>query len=161
MQNMNGRSFYDTHEVEKLTTIYNRMIRLRINDTLKEFKLSESNFFYVLLVCESPGISQDKLIQNIYRDHSVVTRAISKLIKNGWIEKKMSDVDKRQTELYPTAKAINNYQVIFDKVTAVNDESIAVLSEGETEQFKVLLEKVIQAGIERERLSGKKISELF
>lgn len=161
MQNMNGNSFYDTHEVEKLTTIYNRMIRLRINDTLKEFDLSESNFFYVLLVCESPGVSQDELIQNIYRDHSVVTRAISKLIKDGWLEKKMSSVDKRRTELYPTAKAINNYQDIFDRITVVNDESISVLSEEEIKQFEHILEKVIQSGIERERLAGRKISELF
>ncbi|WP_409022182.1 MarR family winged helix-turn-helix transcriptional regulator [Dellaglioa sp. P0083] len=161
MQNMNGNSFYDTHEVEKLTTIYNRMIRLRINDTLKEFELSESNFFYVLLVCESPGVSQDELIQNIYRDHSVVTRAISKLIKDGWLEKKMSSADKRRTELYPTAKAINNYQDIFDRITVVNDESISVLSEEEIKQFEHILEKVIKSGIERERLAGRKISELF
>lgn len=161
MQNMNGNSFYDTHEVEKLTTIYNRMIRLRINDTLKGFELSESNFFYVLLVCESPGVSQDELIQNIYRDHSVVTRAISKLIKDGWLEKKMSSADKRRTELYPTAKAINNYQDIFDRITVVNDESISVLSAEEVKQFEHILEKVIQSGIERERLAGRKISELF
>ncbi|MHC9533043.1 MarR family winged helix-turn-helix transcriptional regulator [Dellaglioa sp. L3N] len=160
MQNINEDSFYDTHEVEKLTTIYNRMIRLRINDAVKEYKLSESNFFYVLLVCESPGVSQDKLIQNIYRDHSIVTRAISKLIENGWIEKKRSSIDRRQTELYPTLKAIDNYQAIFDRITAVNEESVSALSEEETNQFKHILEKVTQSGIERERLAGKKISEL-
>lgn len=60
---------------------------------------------YIMILCRRPGISQDALAKRICVNKSNVTRHLAQLEKNGYVERKQSETDKRVILVYPTEKA--------------------------------------------------------
>lgn len=137
MNNMNKST------IEYLVAKFNRKIRLSLNRELLKYGLNEANFYYLFVVINNPGINQVQMIKLLDREQSIVTKQISNLVKNGWLEKKKLTTDHRQTELYPTSKTLDSIDDITEITEKVSAEVTSNLSEKESATLQKLLQKVL------------------
>ncbi|MDX8344532.1 MarR family winged helix-turn-helix transcriptional regulator [Rossellomorea sp. YZS02] len=112
------------------------------NIEFKEYDLTRGQYLYLVRICESPGIIQEKVAELIKVDRTTAARSIKKLEMNGFIVKKEDEHNKKIKKLYPTEKGNN----IFPFIKRENDHSNTValegLSEEEIENLFVLLKRV-------------------
>jgi DNA-binding MarR family transcriptional regulator len=99
------------------------------NIEFKEFDLTKGQYLYLVRICESPGIIQEKLAETIKVDRTTAARAIKKLEMNGFIEKRDDEHNKKIKKLFPTEKGKDVYPYIKRE----NDYSNIVALEGFSE----------------------------
>ena len=131
-----------TEKIEKWTSVYNRIIREWINSELRGFpELNDSNYYYILLVFEQPGISQKELTEAIFREQSIVTKAINYLIKHDWLRKESDPSDRRRSLIFVTEKGKKSYPIIKDIATRSNVFATEALTAEEAAEMERLLLK--------------------
>lgn len=112
------------------------------NIEFKEYDLTKGQYLYLVRICESPGIIQEKLAEMIKVDRTTAARAIKKLEMNGFIEKKDDHHNKKIKKLFPTVKGKNVYPFIKRENDHSNIVALAGLSETEIETIFNLLQRV-------------------
>lgn len=103
-------------------------------------KLGTCHHSYILLLCRHPGISQDAISKHICINKSNVTRHLVQLEKNGYVERKQSETDKRVTLVYPTEKAYEVLPVLRD----ANKQWKDYITDGLTDEEITLAVNVLQ-----------------
>lgn len=111
------------------------------NIEFKEFDLTKGQYLYLVRICESPGIIQEKLAEQIKVDRATATRAIKKLELNGFLVKKADKDNKKIKKLYPTEKGMKVFPFIIKENVHSNDVALAGFSEEETEVLYGLLQR--------------------
>lgn len=103
---------------------------------------------YVFAICREPGQSQDALAKYLCINKSSVTRHLSGLEKEGYIERKVSKEDKRETLVYPTQKMLD----ILPEVTAVTKQWNTLVADGisddELEIFHKIMDRMLERSLE-------------
>lgn len=117
------------------------------NDYLIENQLSGYQYTYILNICRNPGISQEKLAKLIYINKSNVTRQVALLEHNGYVERRVSENDKRVIELYPTDKANEVLPKIMDVLHEWNDFLTEDFTEDEMEIMQQLLKRMMDKAV--------------
>jgi DNA-binding MarR family transcriptional regulator len=100
------------------------------NIEFKEYDLTRGQYLYLVRICESPGIIQEKVAELIKVDRTTAARSIKKLEMNGFIEKKEDEQNKKIKKLFPTEKG----KKIFPFIKKENEHSNAVALEGLSEE---------------------------
>ncbi|MGG4491194.1 MarR family winged helix-turn-helix transcriptional regulator [Metabacillus idriensis] len=100
------------------------------NIEFKEYDLTRGQYLYLVRICESPGIIQEKVAELIKVDRTTAARSIKKLEMNGFIVKKEDEHNKKIKRLYPTGKG----KKIFPFIKRENDHSNTVALEGLSEE---------------------------
>ena len=112
------------------------------SDSLAGSGLGSSHYFYILIVCAEPGISQDQLAKRLYINKSSVTRALVTLEENGFVERHPSEEDKRVIKIFPTQRATKILPEVRRIARTWNQFLLAELDEQEKAQFLATLEKI-------------------
>lgn len=112
------------------------------NIEFKEYDLTKGQYLYLVRICESPGIIQEKLAEMIKVDRATASRAIKKLEMNGFIEKKEDAHNKKIKKLFPTEKGKNVYPFIKKENDYSNIVALEGLSEREVETTFHLLQRI-------------------
>ena len=112
------------------------------NERLKGTDLGTSHHAYLFTICRTPGISQEQLAKKIYINKSNVTRNLAVLEKNGYIERRPSEQDKRVMLVYPTQKAEDTLPKLRQIMRDWNDLVAADLTEDELEQLRDILSRI-------------------
>ncbi len=111
-------------------------------DKLRGTGLRPGQAAYILTLCHTPGLSQEQVARRIYIDKSNVTRHLAALEREGFVERKQSETDRRVSLVYPTAKAYG----ILPLVRQITREWNEYLTDGWTEEeidtLKQLLARV-------------------
>lgn len=76
------------------------------SEKMADFGLKACHTSYLMQICANPGISQDRLAQQIFINKSNVARQAAFLEEEGYIRRQPSQADRRVVELYPTDKAL-------------------------------------------------------
>lgn len=76
------------------------------SDKLAPMGLKSCHASYLTVICDNPGISQDKLARQICINKSNVARQVAALEEDGFVRRCTCAADKRVTELYPTEKTL-------------------------------------------------------
>lgn len=139
-------------KLEKLVNMYNRMMREQLNQKVSVFGLNESNYYYVLLVCENTGITQNNLIKMVYRKQSIVTKALNKLTADGWFIMQPDANDQRRKLIYPTKKSQSVYSEIKGITDQINDWATTSFSSNEKVELEKLLLKAVQSKLPDEQI---------
>lgn len=134
--------------VAKWISINGRYVRMLLDEHLKEFQINSSQHMYVLAICEQAGITQDQLAVMTKVNPSNVTRALTYLEKNGYIEKKISKHDKRTSQLYPTVKAQKMKAALELKLMQCEELLLKGFSEQEKTMFLQLNQRCVENLIE-------------
>ena len=80
----------------------------------------------------------------IYINKSNVTRNLAVLEKNGYIERRPSENDKRVMLVYPTQKAEDTLPLLREIVHDWNDLVAADFTEDELEQLRAMLARIAE-----------------
>jgi len=125
------------------------------NIEFKKFDLTKGQYLYLVRICENPGIIQEQLVDMIKVDRSTATRALQKLVMNGFIEKKEDPNNKKIKRLFPTNKG----KTVYPYIKRENEHSDLValdgFSEKEAEITFALLQR-IRKNVEKDWESVKK-----
>lgn len=81
----------------------------------REIKLQRGQFTFLTRVCECPGINLIELSNLLKVDKATTTKAIQKLIHEGYVLRKRDNEDKRIWHLFPSAKAQESYPYIIEE----------------------------------------------
>lgn len=146
-------------ELLKWLTICDRYSRMYLDKELAALHLNSGQYFYILKICEEPGITQDRLITIVHVNPSNVTRAIAHLEKESFIEKKQNEKDRRTYHLYPTEKSIQTYPFIKE----IKNEWIKLFLKDfdveEKEELALLLEKLGKHAISVMKFEKEEVRE--
>ena len=96
------------------------------NIEFKEYDLTKGQYLYLVRICEHPEIIQEKLAEMIKVDRTTASRAIKKLEKNGFIERREDKYNKKIKKIFPTMKGEN----VYPKIKRENDHSNSVALAG-------------------------------
>ena len=99
-------------------------------DKLRGTGLKPGQASYILTLCHSPGLSQEQVARRIYIDKSNVTRHLAALEREGFVERRQSETDRRVSLVYPTEKAY----AILPRVKEITREWNEYLTEGWSEE---------------------------
>ena len=113
-------------------------------EQLKDTDLGPIHHSYILTVCNNPGISQDGLAKSICINRSNVTRQLAYLEEKGYVERKVSESDRRVLLVYPTQKSFDILPRIREMLKKWNDYITADLSEEELEQLMEMLGRIAE-----------------
>ena len=127
-------------------------------DKLDGYGISSAHYFYILAVCRTPGVSQDKLAQRLYINKSSVARVLQTLENDGFITRCQNENDRRETLVYPTEKSEKILPMIHQAVKSWEDFLFDGVDENERELFMTMLERLSQKAasyVEQEREGEK------
>ncbi len=85
-------------------SLLHRYGNVYMNEQLKEYNLGAGQYQFLATLYKNEGVSQDELACILKIDKGTAARAIAKLEKEGYIERKVFSVDKRIKKLYLTDK---------------------------------------------------------
>lgn len=111
-------------------------------DKLRGTGLKPGQAPYILTLCHTPGLSQEQIARRIYIDKSNVTRHLGTLEREGFVERKQSETDRRVTLVYPTQKAYDIYPYVRQITREWNEYLTDGWTDEEIETLKSLLDRV-------------------
>lgn len=112
------------------------------NIEFKPYDLTKGQFLYLIRVCEQPGIIQERLGELIKVDRSTVIRAVQKLQRNGLVEKRSDQENKKIRRLYPTEKGRQLYPLLKREDDFSNQRALQGFSTTERRQLAVMLQRM-------------------
>lgn len=112
------------------------------NIEFKECNLTKGQYLYVIRIYENPGIIQEELSDMIKVDKTTISHAIKKLEKDGFIEKRQDENNKKIKRLYISEKGKESYDFIKRENDYSNKIALKGLSQKEAEEIEKLLKKV-------------------
>lgn len=98
---------------------------------------------YILIICRKPGMTQDWLARYLCVNKSSVTRHLSHLEKEGYIERKVCPQDKRELLVYPTQKMLDIHPEVVRITRKWNALVAEDITEEEMELFHDILERLL------------------
>lgn len=112
------------------------------NVEFKAYHLTKGQYLYLVRICEAPGIIQEDLGRLILVDRSTVIRAVQKLERQGFIEKRADPTNQKIRRLFPTPAG----QAIYPRIIAENRystrQAVAGLNADQVQQLGELLHTV-------------------
>ena len=132
-----------------------RMIQTMNDTAFKKYDLQKGQFIFITRICENPGINHACLTGMLHVDKGTTTKAVQKLEKLGYIEKRRDHEDSRSQKIYPTALAREVYVDMLEKEENLISRAFHGLSETEQKQVVTLIHSM-RSNIEEEWKRGKR-----
>lgn len=108
----------------------------------KDKNLQRGQFIFLLRICENQGTNLIELSNLMKVDKTTTTKAVQKLINEGYLEKREDSLDRRVWRVYPTLIG----EEIYKYITSEEDKSSEIyykdFSEKEKEDLSILLQKM-------------------
>lgn len=106
----------------------------------KELSIQKGQFIFLTRICENPGINLVDLSSLLKVDKTTTTKAVQKLIAEGFIFKERDIEDKRMWRLFPENKALNAYEKIIEE----ENRNIRICFNNFSEEEKSTVYKLIK-----------------
>jgi DNA-binding MarR family transcriptional regulator len=116
----------------------------------KRFKVSIPEWRVIAILGRFPGLSAVEVAERTMMDKVAVSRAVTKLIKKGRIDRQFADADKRRSILNLTEEGRKLHDEIAELALGFESDLLAGLSPEELEQLNAVMEKLLA----RARLIG-------
>lgn len=117
----------DKEILREIGQIY-RSVNSFCDYVMKSINLEKGQYQFLIRVKENPGVNQKKLSALLLVDKTTTAKAVSKLVEKGYIKKKVNQVDKRNVELYLTAKGKKTCVFLDKEERFCNDVFLEKLS---------------------------------
>lgn len=134
----------------------------RCQSMFRTFRLRDSGLGapyhnYVLPICNTPGLSQEQLARRVYMDKYNVTRHLARLEKDGYVERRVDEEDKRQMLVYPTQKMLDLVPTLRQSIREWDELLFGDISPEDLEQFNDTLLKITQRA--QEYVNSKDVAD--
>ena len=116
----------------------------------KRFDLSIPEWRVIAILGRFPGLSAVEVAERTMMDKVAVSRAVTKLIKNGRIDREFADADRRRSILNLSEEGKRVHDEIAPLALQFERDLLHGLSDEEIQTFNVLMERLLA----RARLIG-------
>ena len=130
----------------RLSIVSNRISASFARLYSKKFNLSVPEWRVMAVLGQQPGVCADEVCSVTEMDKVPVSRAVTRLLDKGLINREFSGHDRRRSVLSLSAAGYGMYAQIVPLALAFEAELKATLSSGEQTQLQVLLEKLEKLG---------------
>jgi DNA-binding MarR family transcriptional regulator len=129
-----------SHSVSNsIATVYDRRFGL----TIPEWRV-------IVILGRFPGLSAVEVAERTLMDKVAVSRAVSKLIKNGRIDREFADIDRRRSILNLSDKG----RQLLEEISPLAMQIEETLVDGLSDSDVAILNQVIDRLLEKARLIG-------
>jgi DNA-binding MarR family transcriptional regulator len=112
------------------------------NIEFKDIDLSKNQYLYIVRVKENPGIILEKLCDLIKVDRSTASRAVNKLVLEGYINKIDKNNTGKRKRLFLTEKGEETYDLLKREEDYSTKSALSGLDEEEIKHLLKSLQKV-------------------
>lgn len=129
----------------RLSILSNTVSRAIASSYSERFELSISEWRVIAVLSRFPGISAAQVAERTAMDKVAVSRAVSRLVDAGRVQRDFADADRRRSILALTKDGHAIYKEIRPIALHYEDTLLKGLSETEKQQLDALLTKLINA----------------
>lgn len=122
-----------------ISKIY-RKSQMYLNEQVKPMELTSGQIPFIVITCRNGKMVQNKFCELLDMDKSTVAKMLAKLETQGYVLRKMNQIDCRFIDVYPTQKALEIYPVL----TQIGEKWSLQLTSHMTETEKALFFDVLQ-----------------
>ena len=109
----------------------------------KRFGLSIPEWRVIAILGRFPGLSAVEVADRTMMDKVAVSRAVTKLIKNGRIDRQFADADRRRSILNLSEEGHQVHNEVAPLALAFEADLLHGISEENYEQFNIVLERLL------------------
>lgn len=109
----------------------------------KRFGLSIPEWRVLAILGRFPGLSAVEVADRTMMDKVAVSRAVTKLIKNGRIDRQFADADRRRSILNLSEEGQRVHNEVAPLALAFEEDLLHGISEDNFEQFNIVLERLL------------------
>jgi MarR family transcriptional regulator, transcriptional regulator for hemolysin len=139
MENLDQVIFY---KIERAIRIYRQFAQRQIKNA--GFSITIDQWLTMINILENPGIKQQELAENVFKDNASVTRIIELLVKAKYLKRKVHKEDRRRAELIVTKAG----EEIVEKVNSVilknREQALEGVELNELGSVDRILQKIIE-----------------
>ena len=119
-----------------------RLIRTVFDRRVRDMGLTRGQWLVLTRLYRRPGQSQTELADMLEIDRASAGRMIDRMEKNGWVERRPDDGDRRINRLHLTDDARRVHAVMWAIAESTVDDALSPLSDTERAQYTQLTAKV-------------------
>lgn len=110
----------------------------------KQFGLSIPEWRVIAILGRHPGLSAVEVAEQCFLDKVAVSRAVSKLIKAGRIDRQFADADRRRSILNLSEKGREVHDGVAEVALAFERDLLAGLDEAEIDNFNSVMDRLLE-----------------
>ncbi len=110
----------------------------------KQFGLSIPEWRVIAILGRHPGLSAVEVAEQTFLDKVAVSRAVSKLIKAGRIDRQFADADRRRSILNLSEKGREVHDGVAALALAFERELLEGLSDDEVAGFNAVMDRLLE-----------------
>lgn len=133
------------HYLGRWFSIFHRMTMSQLAHGLKECGIGSGQAMFLLELFFCDGIRQEELSRLLNIDRANTTRAINKLVQEGYVRRQPDPEDGRAHRVYLTEKALELKPDLVNLLGSWDEELLGALTPDEQDLFLTLLRKMGQA----------------
>ncbi len=114
----------------------------------QEFGLSIPEWRVIAVLGRFPGLSAVEVAEQTFLDKVAVSRAVTKLIKNGRIDRQFADADRRRSILNLSEKGREVHDRVAKLALKFEDDLLAGLDETDVDQFNAVMDQLLEKASE-------------
>ncbi len=119
-----------------------RNVTKAYRNELAAFKLTHGQFFVLVAIMEEEGLLPSELAEKTSQDRATITGLLDRLSKDGWIERRPDETDRRSLRIYLTPPASEHRQTILKIFEETNKKFLSCFSKNEWFQIKDYLNRL-------------------
>ena len=109
----------------------------------KRFGLSIPEWRVIAILGRFPGLSAVEVADRTMMDKVAVSRAVTKLIKNGRIDRQFADADRRRSILNLSEEGQQVHNEVAPLALAFEEDLLQGISEDDYKEFNIVLERLL------------------
>lgn len=133
-----------------LATLGLKKVTDSYNDTLKKYGATRVQWIALYYIEKSEGISQSVLAEMMQAQETTIARLTSRLIKNGFIERKTDPNDRRAVKLYCTDLGHEMYKTLLPVCDSFYQKIITDIPPEELKIFRSVMDRLVLNSIDQE-----------
>lgn len=123
-------------------SILHRLTMSQVAQGLKEYGIGSGQVMFLLELYYADGVRQEDLTTLLNIDGANTTRAIAKLVQEGYVVRKPDEQDGRAYRVYLTEKALQIKPELFKLLKDWDEQLLSALTPQEKNEFIRLLKKM-------------------
>ena len=109
----------------------------------KRFGLSIPEWRVIAILGRFPGLSAVEVADRTMMDKVAVSRAVTKLVKNGRIDRQFADADRRRSILNLSEEGRQVHNEIAPLALAFEEDLLQGINEEDYKEFNIVLERLL------------------
>jgi len=110
----------------------------------KEFGLSIPEWRIIAVLGRFPGLSAVEVAEQTFLDKVAVSRAVTKLIKSGRVDRQFADADRRRSILNLSGKGREVHDRVAKLALKFEEDLLVGLDDADVDQFNAVMDQLLE-----------------